>query len=97
MRNKIEDIIVSAIKDLNEELENEKLNNPSKETKLYGGGNGALDSLSLVSLIADIEEKISIYFDKDIVLANEKAMSQKISPFRSVETLSKYIENLLKD
>lgn len=72
------------------------MKNPTKNTKLYGG-NGALDSLSLVSFIADLEEKISDEFDKDIVLADEKAMSQSTSPFRNVESLTLYIETLLKD
>ena len=96
MQQKIEKIIVEALVELNEELENENLNNPTSETKLYGGS-GALDSLALVSLITDLEERISDEFEKDIILADEKAMSQRTSPFRSVETLTNYIQKLLED
>ncbi len=96
MQQKIEKIIVEALVELNEELENENLNNPTSETKLYGGS-GALDSLALVSLITDLEEKISDEFEKDIILADEKAMSQRTSPFRSVETLTNYIQKLLEE
>lgn len=96
MLEKIENIIVDAVNELNEELEKESLNNPTKDTKLFGI-DGALDSLSLVYLITDLEEKISHEFDKYIVLADEKAMSQKTSPFRSVKTLSNYIEQLLSE
>jgi acyl carrier protein len=96
MQQKIEKIIVEALVELNEELENENLNNPTSETKLYGGS-GALDSLALVSLITDLEERISDEFEKDIILADEKAMSQRTSPFRSVETLTNYIQKLLEE
>jgi len=96
MQQKIEKIIIEVINEINEELENENLNNPTKETNLYGG-NGALDSLALVSLITDLEERISDELEKDIVLADEKAMSQRTSPFRNVESLTNYIQKLLEE
>lgn len=96
MREKIENIIIEVLKELNEELENESFNEPNLKTKLYGGGSG-MDSLSLVSFITDVEERISDEFDADIVLADEKAMSAATSPFRNIESLALYIENLLED
>lgn len=96
MKTKIEQIIIETLQELNEELENKELENPTKETRLYGS-NSALDSLGLVSFITDLEEVISDKFDKDIVLADEKAMSQRTSPFRNVQSLTLYIETLLKD
>lgn len=96
MEEKIEKIIIEALVDLNEELENEELNSPTSDTRLFGG-RGILDSLALVSLITDVEELISDEFNKDIVLADEKAMSAKTSPFRSVKTLSEYIKQLLDE
>ena len=96
MQEKIEKIIIDTLKELNEELENEAFLNPNSKTKLYGG-NGAMDSLALVSFIADLEDKISDEFEKDIILADEKAMSQRTSPFRSVETLTNYIQKLLEE
>lgn len=96
MKNKIEEIIIEVLTELNEELEKDTLNNPTKDTKLYGGS-GALDSLALVSLITDLEERVSDEFDNDIVLADEKAMSQRTSPFRSVESLMIYIQKILEE
>jgi len=96
MQQKIEKIIIETLNEINKELENENLNNPTSETKLYGGS-GALDSLALVSLITDLEERISDEFEKDIILADEKAMSQRTSPFRNVETLTNYIQKLLEE
>lgn len=96
MQQKIENIIKEALEELNEELESEALNDITSQTKLYGG-NGALDSLALVSLITDLEERVSDEFDKDIVLADEKAMSQSTSPFRNVESLTNYIQKLIEE
>jgi len=94
MKTKINNIIITILKEFNEELEDERLQNPTIKTKLYGT-NGTLDSLALVSFITDLEEVISEEFDKDIVLADEKAMSATTSPFRNIESLSDYIEELL--
>ncbi len=96
MLDKIEKILISCLVELNEELENENLNNITKETKIFGN-NGALDSLALVSFITDVEDKISKELGHDIVLADEKAMSQRTSPFRNIETLSLYIQKLLEE
>jgi acyl carrier protein len=96
MKEKIINIVIDLLKELNEELENEALENPTKDTKLYGI-NGVLDSLALVTLITDLEEKISEEFNKNITLADEKAMSQRNSPFRSVESLTNYISKLLEE
>lgn len=96
MQEKIEKIITDTLKELNEELENDSFVNPNPKTKLYGA-NGAMDSLALVSFITDLEDKISDEFEKDIILADEKAMSAKTSPFRNIESLTSYIKSLLEN
>ena len=53
--------------------------------------------MALVSFIADLEDKISDEFEKDIILADEKAMSAKTSPFRNIESLTSYIKSLLEN
>lgn len=63
-------------------------------TPLYGK-NGILDSLGLVQLIADAEDEIYNKYNKTITIADEKAMSMKFSPFRSIASLTDYIESLL--
>ena len=92
--NTITQLIITSLSELNEELNEPSLENITEQTRLFGG-NGALDSLALVSFIADIEESVATKFGKNIVLADEKAMSQKVSPFRTVESLANYIQKLL--
>ena len=65
-----------------------------EELKLFGG-EGLLDSLGLVNLIVSIEEAIEDKFDKSIILADEKAMSRRTSPFSRVSYLVDYIFELI--
>jgi len=95
MKEKITSIISQALKDLNKNLENPELENPSGQLCL-AGTNGNLDSLSLVSFIVNVERRVSEEFEKDIFLVDERAMLDEGSPFRTVESLSLHIENLLK-
>jgi hypothetical protein len=68
----------------------------AEETRLYGTG-GALDSLALVSLILDVEETVNAQSGKQLVLADERAMSQKRNPFRDVQSLADYVLMRLKE
>ncbi len=88
--------IFIAIDDINQLRASDKQIAKSKETVLFGAF-GSLDSLGLVSLIVSVEEQIQEIFGVPIVLADERAMSQQRSPFRSVESLADYIEILLKE
>ena len=67
----------------------------SLDTQLYGD-KSEIDSLSLVNVVVLTEQKIEDEFNITINLADEKAMSQKNSPFRTVSTLKEYIETLLE-
>ena len=64
------------------------------ELKLFGG-ESLLDSLGLVSLIVSIEEAIENKFNTSIILADEKAMSRRTSPFSRVSYLVDYILELI--
>ena len=55
------------------------------------GPEAVLDSIGVVSLIVDIEQRLQMEHDITVILASEKAMSQKNSPFRSVGVLASHI------
>lgn len=65
----------------------------SDDTKLLGK-NGVLDSMDLVNLTAEIEERLSDEMDIDITIASEKAFSRKKSPFYNINSLSSFILEL---
>jgi acyl carrier protein len=56
----------------------------------FFGPGSPLDSLGLVALLMDIEEALQAR-GCDVVLSDDRAMSQKRSPFRTVQTLVAYI------
>lgn len=93
---RIEKIIFGCLQEINEYLDIEELKHPNKETRLYGSKSG-LDSLALVGLIAEIEDQISEEFGVTVLLADQRAMSQRTSPFRRVITLSDYVNTLIDE
>ncbi len=64
------------------------------DTPLFGK-DGILDSIGLVTLIVAVEQGIEDRFQTTVVLADEKAFSQKKSPFRSVDSLATYAAELI--
>ena len=93
-KNEIIDIIFNSIEDIN--LQNE-INIPKDINARIFGKESSLDSLGLVNLIVGIEEEINEKYDVTISIADEKAMSQVRSPFRTVDTLADYIYLLVKE
>ena len=96
MKDKILRSIYVSIDELNEQFSDEKKLSKSKETVLFGS-NGKLDSLGLVNLSIITEQIIEDNFAISITIADERAISQKHSPFRTVGSLADYIEILLKE
>lgn len=84
------DIIYGALRSLNEELEADKRVELSPSTRLFGP-DAPLDSLSLVSVIVDVETALADRSDCAVSLTDDTAMSQEISPFSNVTTLADYI------
>lgn len=61
-----------------------------EQTYLFGS-KGFLDSLSLVSVVLDIEQQVNDRYGLSVSLADDRSVSQQRSPFRSVASLTDYI------
>ena len=96
MKKKILETIYDSIDELNEQLSNEQQLTKSTKTVLFGN-NRQLDSLGLVNLLVIMEQNIEEEFDVSITIADERAISQKRSPFRTIDTLADYIDMFLKE
>lgn len=96
MQTNIEILVRNVVEDINDELQYESLKNPGPETELFGGNEG-LDSLSLVSLIIQLEASISESFGKTVTLVDDKAMSMRNSPFRTLGTLTAFVTERLEN
>ena len=95
-RNKIENLLFSTVKEINTQLPKEKQLTKSSNTVLFGN-NGKLDSLGLVNFLVMVEQNIEDEFDISLTIADDRAMSQKHSPFRTISTLANYINMILNE
>lgn len=67
---------------------------PVSATSPLLGDNGILDSLRLVTVVAELEARIESITGAPITIADARALSRRHSPFRSVDTLVTYLGEL---
>ena len=84
------EIIYRALRSLNEELGEDKRVSLATDTKLFGPA-ASLDSLSLVSVIVDVESGVADELGVPVSLTDDKAMNEPVSPFSDVDTLADYV------
>ncbi len=61
------------------------------EDAVIVGKDAALDSVAVVSLIVDVEQKLEQDHGISLTLASDKAMSQRSSPFRTAGVLADHV------
>ena len=86
-----EDLVALIIEMAQEilEAEGESGVDLTADTRLFGD-EGVLDSMGLVSLIVAVEQEIEDRHGVAVALADEKALSQSRSPYRTIGTLAEY-------
>jgi len=90
----ITEFVLNVVKEVGEDQDNAELILANENTRLFGEN---LDSMGVIFLVTDLEAAISNEYEIDLTLADERAMSQKTSPFRTVKTLAKYVEQLISE
>ncbi|MGH9689040.1 MAG: acyl carrier protein [Candidatus Acidiferrales bacterium] len=90
------DVLFATVDELNKELPPEQRLIKSKDAVLFGQS-GKLDSLGLVNFIVTAEQRLQDRFEVTISLADERAMSQEKSPFRTLATMADYVQTLLAE
>lgn len=96
MRDKIIELIRNSVDERNEKLM-AVIQKKGGDTVLFGDSNGLLDSFGLVNLIVALEAAVEEELGVAIILADERAMSQKHSPFRTVGALADYVTLLVEE
>ena len=96
MRERAFAFVRSTIEEMNEELEYETLNEVTEETPIFGDHDG-IDSLSLVLLVATLEQEVARMFGRRVVLSDEKAMSMRSSPYRTAGSLADLVVQRLAE
>jgi D-alanine--poly(phosphoribitol) ligase subunit 2 len=95
-RERIESAVLRALAEVNRQLPEEEKVPLTADVPLFGG-EGRLDSLGLVNLVVETEIQIQREFGLAVALADEKALSQSRSPFRTVESLVEYVGSVLRN
>jgi len=90
------DLVRTVVQDLSAELGYDSLTDASSDTPLYGDAAG-IDSLSLVVIIAAVERAAEDAFKMRVVLADERAMSRRSSPYRTLGTLADLLRERLAE
>jgi len=93
-KQEIENLILSILSSINKLNDEDEKIDFNSDSVLFGE-NPQIDSLTLVSLVVDLEGAISENYDVNISLTDDRAMTREISPFLTVATLRDYIEELL--
>jgi len=83
-------IIISTLKEIIKQKDL-SVENELEESTILLGIDSVFDSIILVTLVADIEEKIEDNFDIFITIVDEKAMSLQQSPFLTIQSLCDYV------
>jgi acyl carrier protein len=90
------ELVKSVVEGISDEIGYDTLRKVSADTTLFGGTDG-IDSLSLVRIVAEVEREAEEKFSRRVVLADERAMSRRSSPFRTVGTLAQLLTERLAE
>ena len=96
MKSELVSLITAQVKAYNENLDEPVDLSAGEDSVLFGEGD-VLASVDFVTLVLDIEEAVETATGQSVTLADERAMSQKHSPFRTVGALADYIAGLLEE
>lgn len=96
-KGQIPGIVISCMREALSERkgQNEILRNSIGESTRLIGRDSVVDSLGLVTLIVALEQKLAEDYGITATIADERAMSQEKSPFRTVGSLADYVFHLI--
>jgi acyl carrier protein len=95
LKESVLNLVVSAASLLNRRLAQPLELELGERARLFGD-EGPLDSLSLVGLVADIEQAVEEELGVSIVIASAKALSRRHSPFATLGALVDYVVELIE-
>ena len=95
MEAELIELITNLLRELGEDPDIRLPDRLDADTVLLGD-EGCLDSLALVLLVVGLEEAIEDQYDEIVKLADEKAFSQKHSPYRTIRSLADFAAKVIK-
>ena len=93
MKNKISSILQTTLEEvIDEEFLLQEIKDKQEKFEIISN----VDSITLVSILVNLEEEIQDHFDVHITIASERAMSKR-GPFSNVENLANFVVELVKE
>lgn len=89
-------LVVQAVQELLQATGQKAAVPINSETPLLGAGR-VVDSIGLVTLLVDVENRVADQLGHSLSLMDDRAMSQSRSPFRSVGSLAEYLQTLVQE
>ncbi|HTZ11659.1 MAG TPA: hypothetical protein VMD04_04720 [Candidatus Margulisiibacteriota bacterium] len=95
-KKEISNLVIKSLREVNRILgKNEQLK-IGKNMDIYGG-KSRLDSMGLVNLLVDLEQRLAKEGGIEISIMDAKAFSMKNSPFKNLSTLVDFIHKKGED
>ena len=92
--NQAVNLVVTALQeelDITEDVNKKRQILEANESTRLFGGDGLLDSMGVVILLSDLEERLEDEYGVVVALSSDSAMSKMRSPFRSVKSMANHI------
>ena len=89
-RKEAYDIVIESLNEVFAQSGTTPPDSLTEDTVLVGT-EPVLDSLGVVQLIVEVEQRVEERHSISVTLANDKAMSQRNSPFRTVGVLADHV------
>lgn len=93
--DRIRRVLSVTVEETNRELPPDRQLADAIDTELFGES-GVLDSLQLVTFVLVLEDHLRDEFQQPISLTDDRAMSQRNSPFRSLRSLATYLQTVVE-
>jgi acyl carrier protein len=95
-REEIVQVVLSTFRQVIRDAE-KTMDRDADETTALLGSDSPFDSVDLVTFIVALEQTLEDEHNVSVILADDRAMSQTESPFRSIASVSDYIYMLINE
>lgn len=95
-REAIDQLVIDTFKRVASDNEKHFDAQPGAATAIMGT-ESIFDSVDLVTFIVALEQSLEDDHNVSVILADDRAMSQSVSPFRTIGSIADYIELLIKE
>ena len=95
-REKINEVVLQSFQQIVRENEKSYDGIVDDNTAIMGS-HSPFDSVDLVTFIVTLEQTLEDEWGVSITLADDRAMGQEVSPFKSIGSITDYIEILISE